>query len=178
MFVRNDGGMQQAGFNEHNDCAVRALATFKNIPYKQAHNTFKQHGRKDCKATPIPTIIKILGEPVQDNRMTLNNLIGKYPKGRIYAIKRGHALAVVDGVIHDTWKVGLKSRINHYWIDNCEPAQPRINTALIDKKAAAQKIYNELYGTMSGYAIAKQIAAQLGITVANANYYVSRVFNR
>lgn len=179
MFVRNDGGMKAAGFSEHNDCAVRAYATFKDIPYSQAHGTFKFNGRKDRRATPFSVIKAILGDQPLQRGLTINGLLKAFPKGRVYAVIRGHALAIVDGTINDTWKVGLKSRVKYYWTDGTELPQPGTNTMHpVDKKAEALRIYNELRGMKSKYAIAKEIAARMGITVANANYYVTRVFDR
>lgn len=177
MFVRNDGGMQRAGFNEMNDCAVRAYATYKQIPYEQAHALFKKAGRKDRRATPVAMIKKLLGSTGQIKGLTLNGLMQSYPQGRVYAVKRGHAFALVDGVLHDTWKVGGKSRIMYMWTDAL-PAESKPAASVEDKRAKCLAVYNELKGTMSGYQIAKEMSSRLGITVANANYYVTRVFSR
>ncbi len=182
MYVRTDGGMASAGFQERNDCAVRALALFKQIDYKEAHAAFAGKGRRQGRPTPITMIRSILGKPTYAS-ITLRQLANQFPKGRVYAIKRGHAFTLIDGVLHDTWKVGPKSRVNEYWLDTeaassqeDKPIVLKMGVKVDVKKASAKAIYDELKGTMSSYAIAKQIAARMNITVANANYYVTRVF--
>ena len=51
---------------------------------------------------------------------------------------------------------------------------PRVN----DKKAAAQKIFDELKAEQANGVIAQAISKELNITYANAYYYVTRVFKR
>lgn len=102
----------------------------------------------------------------------------------MYALKRGHAFTLIDGVLHDTWKVGDKSRVFCFWLDDeakSYASQPKAvvqtapSIAVSDKKEQARAIYNMLNdGTRSKYAIAKLMAAEMGITVANANYYTQR----
>lgn len=45
-----------------------------------------------------------------------------------------------------------------------------------DKEKAAFEIYTKLKGTMNNNQIAKKIAEELGITVANSSYYINRKF--
>lgn len=194
MWVKTDGGKEIAGFAESNDCAVRAHALFTGMSYSESHQMFKQLGRIDGKATDYSIIRSIFrGDQKYDlhipHGLTLNKLQARYPKGRVYALMRGHAFAVIDGQQHDTHQVGGKCRIKFYWVDaeaqQCDEdqsekqpvaAKQEVN-AVYDKKAQARLIYDRLNsGSMTNYAIAKQIASELGITVANANYYVTRVF--
>ena len=112
---------QEAGFNEHNDCAVRAVANSANIPYAQAHAMMKLSGRKDRKATYQFVSQKVLKElgavripeigyayesktPGTTYRVKLKNFCKRYPLGRYWICYNGHALAVVDGVVHDSFK--------------------------------------------------------------------------
>lgn len=195
MWVKTDGGKENAGFAESNDCAVRAHALFTGMSYSESHQLFKQMGRIDGKATQYAIIRSIFqGDKKYElhipHGLTLNKLRARYPKGRIYALMRGHAFAVIDGQLHDLYQVGGKCHIRLYWVDadaqQCDdqqltkqpvPAKREINV-VNDKKAQARAIFDRLNNrSMSNYAIAKQIAAELGITVANANYYVTRVFN-
>lgn len=187
MFVITDGGKSSSGFtHEDNDCAVRAHALFTGSSYEESHAIFKKLGRRDGRGTKNRTILTILNEKyhcVMD-KMTLNQLRHSYPKGRVYALKRGHAFTLIDGVLHDTWKVGDKSRVFCFWLDDeakSYASQPKAvvqvapSTAVSDKKEQARAIYNRLNdGTRSKYAIAKLMAAEMGITVANANYYTQR----
>jgi len=186
QFVKTDGGMRSSGFAESNDCAVRAYALFKDIPYDEAHRIFKQRGRRDGHATKNHIIYDLLDRATRKDgeKITLNQLITKFPKGRVYGLKRGHAFAIIDGVLHDSWKVGGKSRTNFYWTDDAAvvPA-PTVVAAKhysvespADKQAGARLTFDRLfaYGTLSNYAIAKRIATELNISVANASYYIAK----
>lgn len=182
MFVKTDGGRSKYGFSEQRDCAVRAYAIFADAPYNEAHCLFKEHGRKDRHGTYYTTIEKVMSKFTkgESKGLTINQLRALHPVGKVYAVKRGHAFAMIDGVIHDTGMTGGKSRVIHYWYDGLVMLAPgRKANVTPDKKAEAHKIYIRLHLTgMSNYQIAKQIAADMGITVANANYYVTRVFSR
>lgn len=191
-FIKTDGGKSSSGFtHETNDCAVRAHALFTQTPYEESHAIFKKLGRRDGRGTKNQAISLVLNQNYHKvlDRMTLNQLRNAYPKGRVYALKRGHAFTLIDGVLHDTWKVGDKSRVFCFWLDDEAKScadQPKAapvikerterNVAPIsDKKEQARTIFNQLNdGTRTKYAIAKLIAEQMGITVANANYYVTR----
>lgn len=203
QYVRTDGGMRSSGFAEHNDCAVRAYALFKNIPYHEAHSTFRKLGRRDGGRTKNFIIYDLMGRDARKpgDGMTLNQLIAMYPTGRVYGMKRGHAVAIVNGVLYDSWKVGGNSRILWYWVDPtpCDspslPGSAFIATATMlrtytpgaptkhysvespaDKQVSARLIFDRLnaYGTLSNYAIAKRIAAEINISLANAQYYVAK----
>lgn len=43
----------------------------------------------------------VKGEYSNRNRITLNQFVKKHPKGKYYVLHRGHAFAVVDGVVYD-----------------------------------------------------------------------------
>lgn len=47
-----------------------------------------------------------------------------------------------------------------------------------DKKAKALAIFQEFNGKINAHQITKKIAAELGLTMGNASYYVNRVFNK
>jgi hypothetical protein len=191
QYIKTDGGMRSSGFAEHNDCAVRAYALFKNIPYNGAHDTFKKLGRRDGHCTKNHIIYDLLGRDTrkEGTGLTLNQLVAQHPTGRVYGMKRGHAFAIIDGVLHDQWQVGGKCRITWYWVagdttpDFTDPApivwkapvtRPSPVVPSTNKQQDARDIFDILQGTRSNYAIAKQIAAELNITVANANYYVMK----
>ena len=197
QFVKTDGGMCSSGFAESNDCAVRAYALFKEIPYDAAHSIFKKLGRRDGRGTKNHIIYDLVGRATRKEGagMTLNQLIAANPTGKVYGLKRGHAFTIINGVLHDSWKVGGKSRITFYWVDNSSapafepvfninprqgwksavPAQPRTVVAPVDKRANARATFDRLnaYGTHTPYQIAKRIAEEWNMTVANAHYYVA-----
>ena len=194
MYKYTDGGRAEAGINDKNDCAVRAYSIFKQVPYAEAHALFAAEGRRNGRGTQNAVITKLLGaSEAHTTQMTLNQLRYTYPNHRVYALKRGHAFALVGGVLYDSWKVGGKSRVFKYWVapmngsetvtetpqttdtPQAEPQAPQMSPA--EKKERAYAIYKWLsYGGMTKYGIAKQIASELNISIANANYYVTRVF--
>lgn len=189
-FIKTDGGKSSSGFiHETNDCAVRAHALFTQSSYEESHAIFKKLGRKDGRGTHNRDILTVLNPNYEchlNQNMTLKQLRNKYPKGRIYALKRGHAFTLIDGVLHDTWKVGDKSKVFCYWVDDVAksnevttPTQQAVtdNRPVSDKKQQARAIFDRLNdGTRSKYAIAKLMAEEMGITIANANYYTLRCF--
>lgn len=188
MYQFSDGGKTEAGFTERNDCAVRAYGIFKNIPYADAHAIFSKLGRKDRKGTNNRLIFELLGEGAKrTDAATLNQLRRKHPTGRIYALIRGHAFAVIDGVVYDSWKVGDKVRIRAYWYESEVGTVPNVKQAntnkpargatIPNKKQQVLALYNKYNGLGTNHWIAKQIAIEMGITVANATYYITRVFN-
>lgn len=184
MFVKTDGGMESAGFTERNDCAVRAYAIYSGTSYTTSHSIFTKSGRKRGKGTSLATLDRVLGEDARFNcRMTLSALRRLHPTGSVYAVKRGHAFAMVNGVVHDTWKVGEKVQVRAYWIaptNICQFSNSDTSstptTNIVNKQSKVLDVYTRLssHGTLSNFAIAKQASAELGITVANAMYYISK----
>lgn len=188
-WISTDGGKDAAGFVEKNDCAVRALAVFTGKPYAECHATLKSLGRKQFRGTSIVAIKSVLKQfPytaswTSGERLTLGAIARKFPTGKVYMVKRGHAFAMIDGIVHDSFRVGSKSVINHYWVDptsvvesKVEKLAPTPYTALTSKKDVARAIFDRLSGTMSRREIAKQMAVEMHITLANASYYCTRVF--
>ena len=51
-----------------------------------------------------------IGPYSKTNRITLKNFLDKHSEGRFYVCVRGHALAVVDGVIYD-YREGLRRQV-------------------------------------------------------------------
>jgi hypothetical protein len=119
---RTDGGRDQDGFEyETRDCAVRAIAIAASIPYAHAHALLKAEGRKDRHGTKLLMSEKAL---IKTNAMveglhfigTLSQLIQIYPRGRYYVTVRHHALALVDGVIHDQGSIaGPRSHVRRLY---------------------------------------------------------------
>lgn len=178
-WIRSDGGMSAEGFKERADCAVRALALVTGMPYKDAHSKFKSLGRKNGRGTRntyIDTVMTELNFVHDKGPRTVGQLLQKYRKGNVYVVVRGHAFAVIDGTIHDTFVTGAKSRILRCYVAPTTAAStPVVEDRLhsYQKREGALAAFNRLNdGVRSRYAIAKVVAAELGITLANANYYV------
>jgi hypothetical protein len=107
------------GFSkEDNDCAVRALANAFGTSYTYAHDAMAAAGRKEGKGTSLAIIhdlvtqehggkrgakIERVGKGVGQRQVSIATFCKFHPHGRFYCIVRGHAFAVVDGVVHDAF---------------------------------------------------------------------------
>ncbi len=112
--------------NEHNDCTVRALANAIDMPYDQAHALLKKHGRKDRKGAYFPTMKAAYEEAgfivnavygttkralhaayvtkeKAKQGITLGKLLPTLGFGEYIVNTTGHAVAVVNGKIIDTF---------------------------------------------------------------------------
>ena len=89
------------------DCSVRALAVATGVPYAVASAVFSARGRKLKAGTPVTLsddlFVNILGmrrvELAEGLRLEAFLEVAK--TGRFTVHKKGHAFAVVDGVVHD-----------------------------------------------------------------------------
>lgn len=108
---------------EHRDCVVRAVSVASGKPYSTIHAQLKACGRKDRRGTKLQTSacfftmffpnanyknLQVLGRP------TLSQFVRAYPTGRFVLFTRAHALALVDGIVHD-WKASPKRRLICCW---------------------------------------------------------------
>lgn len=111
---------------ERNDCVVRAIASTFGLKYDVAHkfvaNEFGREPRKGTYGT-IPKLSNrsnILGTKYniipkenltypgsarhqmnggKPTEITLSMFIEKYPTGKYFVIKKGHAFSIIDGVV-------------------------------------------------------------------------------
>jgi hypothetical protein len=102
---------------EARDCTVRALAVWADVPYIEAHVLMAEHARRPMRRGCWPnTVADMLGARVEINRdraacsgadwyklprMTVGRFARENPRGRFYVVVAGHALAIIDGIIHD-----------------------------------------------------------------------------
>jgi hypothetical protein len=189
-FACTDGGRVDAGIRDKNDCAVRAYALYEGISYEQAHTRFRDSGRRNGKGTSFSIIEQHLGKPVvhwkeRKSAITLKRLLQQYPTGKVYAIKRGHAFTIIDGVVHDTFYAGDRSRVIQYWVKDQKPVVSKQESSDESRlqemplKERVRIVYTILMREGKSVAeIVNGIAFQLDITKANARYYVTRVFNK
>ena len=123
MYKISDGGKQAFGFtHEKNDCTVRAVSFAYGIPYNEAHAKLKSYGRKDGKGFTFISFIESEKKYINSEHSSYNYKIGtlrkflqEHPTGTFILIKRGHAFAVIDGVVYDSWKPGMKTQILQWW---------------------------------------------------------------
>jgi hypothetical protein len=125
-----------AGFgNESMDCVVRALSIAANKPYADVHKVCADAGRVFGKKTAwsvtgvaakhfnLEFVSIANGNTNHDwsdgwkGQMTLMQFVKAYPEGRFLVLGKRHAVALVDGVVHD-WnnsRTKERSRIYRAW---------------------------------------------------------------
>jgi hypothetical protein len=118
-FVITDGGREKEGFgHETRDCVVRAIATAYCLPYAIVHAELEQLGRKARRR--ISTYEAMQGRVflwTEENvHRTVAGFVKDYPRGH-YVIKvRGHAVALVDGILYDKVVSNtLRCRVVQVW---------------------------------------------------------------
>jgi hypothetical protein len=113
-------------FNENNDCTVKAIAIATNTPYIKAHDVMGKLGRVKrrgirsslwestfaketlAKLNYSHTVVKSQAKTIS----TLPNYLD--PNKNYVVLVRGHALAVVRGVVQD-FTAGSKRRVLSIW---------------------------------------------------------------
>lgn len=115
--------IEREGFSERNDCTVRAVSAACNASYASAHSLLAAAGRKPRRGMYFQQYManqtELLGckvTRVATGRPTLEQALYRYmADGRYIVVKRGHAFAVIDGVVIDTAAVGSRSRVLAIW---------------------------------------------------------------
>lgn len=127
--VYNDGGLQGSSVGtKRKDCTVRALAIALDIEYAFAHRLLNLYGRQSGKGFHFHywathgvgkhLLDDVAIRPWNSNRRycTVGTFLKQHPKGKFLCCIPGHVFAVVDGVAHDTWTPGTKTRIECAWV--------------------------------------------------------------
>jgi uncharacterized protein (DUF3084 family) len=119
---------------ETNDCTVRALANAADIAYDTAHAVLKKHGRKDRKGATFKTLhaayeecgfrlVKVCGDGKRSrfaahhtaarwvDGITFGKLVTQLPYGEYIINVTGHAVAVVNGKVIDTFNNNARKRV-------------------------------------------------------------------
>ena len=124
LWVYDDGGRAEAGFKgTADDCVCRAISIATGQPYKEVYDLINAYGQKErlskrrkSKSSARTGVYK------ETTRKIMKDLGWKWvptmkvgqgckvhlteselPKGRIIASVSKHVVAIVDGVIHDTY---------------------------------------------------------------------------
>ena len=120
---------------ELNDCAVIAASVAINIPYAAVHAVFAAAGRKPRRGTSVRKINASLAslasaagaaKPDQvshlprvrgQKNLTLAQWLATHRTGRHLVVVTGHAIAVIDGVVHDWGRAtsGPRKRVLYSW---------------------------------------------------------------
>lgn len=115
------------GSFEKRDCTVRAISIAASLPYDTAHNLMVAAGRQFQKPSFADLGLdmgKKLGlldfEQVYDftlsgKKLTLGKILKMFPSGRYVLHIANHAFAVIDGVVHDRFRVGLRTKVEGVW---------------------------------------------------------------
>jgi hypothetical protein len=95
-----------------NCCTVVALmvvmgCSFEDAQWWMKHKAGRKHGRgllrkdQDRAFSAMKNTKVVNGPYTIQNRITLNQFLKKHPVGRFYCCSRGHAFAIIDGVVYD-----------------------------------------------------------------------------
>lgn len=123
-YIYDDGGRAEAGFKGNaRDCACRSIAIATGKPYREIYDLINQygarerigkmkHGKSNARTgVYIQTIRKIMESfgwawtPTMriGQGCTVHLRADELPKGRLVVRCSKHIVAVIDGVIHDTY---------------------------------------------------------------------------
>ncbi len=97
---------------EFNCCTVVTLACVTGCTFERAHHHMKHQGARpprrgmtrECQEkafSKLQTFKVKKGLYSKDNRITISQFLKKHPKGKFYCASRGHAFAIIDGVLYD-----------------------------------------------------------------------------
>ena len=135
MWIIDDGGRASAGFRGvTGDCVTRAIAIAAEMDYATVYDALniltsarRRPGRRSSARTGIPKIItrKYLGMLGWHWTPTMGIGTGcrvhlcasELPAGRLIVSVSRHLVAVVDGVLHDTYDPSRRGRrcVYGYW---------------------------------------------------------------
>ena len=133
-YIKADFRGATSGGLETNDCTVRALANAAAMPYTDAHVLLNKHGRKNRCGAQFNTMHKAYNEAnfslhsvhgttnqakyvaritstKAQEGITLGKLLPKLTKGSFIVNVTGHAIAVVDGKVLDTFASPAGKRV-------------------------------------------------------------------
>ena len=105
---------------ESNDCVVRALTIALNKSYDEMHAICGAAGRRPNRGMSVYEIEQATSLRFdlipRSQRVSFAQFAKQNSTGRYVVIKRGHAVALVDGVWHDAYKTtcGARSKVLSY----------------------------------------------------------------
>ena len=96
---------------DYNSCTVVTLSCVTGNTWKQCSQYLKKYGRRYRKGMLCKEIREafkgftkfvVKESPYStQNRITIGQFIKKHPVGKFYCCSRGHAFAIIDGVLYD-----------------------------------------------------------------------------
>lgn len=125
MLINTYPVLREIGVTDKGPCTAVAWANVFDCSPLVARQFLYKFGYRRCgggmttpqvvaalKAVKKSTVVQ--GEYSRGNSITLKKFLQKHDKGRYYLLVRGHALAVIDGVIYDH-KEGLQRQVVGAW---------------------------------------------------------------
>jgi hypothetical protein len=126
IYKFNDGGRANAGYKGNaGDCGARAMAIALNMDYEVAYKKLAE-ANKQCGFAKSARngLLKEVYESVLNAHGFVWHSAPKFvgrkarasdmPKGAVIARQAGHYVAVIDGVVNDTWDCTNKM-VYGYW---------------------------------------------------------------
>lgn len=111
----------ELSIQEHNDCAVRSVATAACIPYADSWALFTEEGRSPRARTSTEIMAKVIKRlfPAHqtlflNQRLTLSQFAEQHPEGHWVLVTCDHAFALCDGITYD-WSYRPRCRIRWAW---------------------------------------------------------------
>lgn len=121
--IIDDGGRADAGFRgQTGDCVTRAVAIATGMPYREVYDLFNEQARSErprkgksrsSARTGVhkPTIRRVMASlgwewhPTMGigTGCTVHLAEGELPTGRLVVSCSKHVVAVLDGIVHDTY---------------------------------------------------------------------------
>lgn len=121
--IIDDGGRAAAGFKgQTRDCVTRAVAIATGMPYREVYDLFNEQARSErprkgksrsSARTGVhnPTIRRVMASlgwewhPTMGigTGCTVHLAEGELPTGRLVVSCSKHVVAVLDGIVHDTY---------------------------------------------------------------------------
>lgn len=110
---------------DKNCCTVLALSVVTGRTFKECHDFLALFGRVKNKGMFESQIERAFSSKMKhfyfkkgcytrEDSITLNQFIRKHPEGRYYILSRGHAYAVIDGIIYD-YKESMRRKVISAW---------------------------------------------------------------
>jgi len=124
-WVYDDGGRAQAGYQFHSagDCVTRAIAIATEIPYEVVASMVDNASRNrkgDSQSGVYDFATKGILTALGWKRVTTNAHLNsdEFPPGRLILEVSRHLVALVDGVIRDTYDPSYygSRRVYAYWM--------------------------------------------------------------
>lgn len=123
MIQNNYGQLKSIGIKDKGPCTVITWANVFECSPMVAREYLSKHGyrlgRGGMSASQIISALSsvkkstvVRGPYTKQNQLRLKDFIELHPSGRYYVLVRGHALAVIDGVVYDHTE-GLGRIVTH-----------------------------------------------------------------